>query len=270
MNTLRAASMILGGALSIAAHAGNYQDLWWNQAESGWGVNIIQQADILVATWFIYDTDGKPLWLLATAAKSGGTSYTGEVYKFTGPPYAATSFDPKAVTETVAGTAQFNFTDLASGSVTYTVNGTTITKSIVRQSYAPPKIDGTYVTSTIRVRSGCSDSSQNGTVFLYNRAYDFYREDSTLFVDYGGVDAAGTFIGTCSAMGTMVAHGSIASLSAPFTCLNGNTGTLTISDLRVTDLGILGSFVWQYDAASSNCKVVDSISGARQQAVPLL
>ncbi len=269
MMALRATAMALCGTLSIGAHAGSYQDLWWNPDESGWGVNIIQQANILVATWFIYDTDGKPLWLLGTAASSGGTSYAGEVYKYTGPPYAAASFDANAVTETAVGTTQLNFADLASGTISYTVNGATVTKNIIRQSYAYPKIADTYVVSAIRVRSGCSDSSQNGTVYLYNHAYDFYAVGNTLSISYGNVDADGVFMGACSAVGTMGIHGSVVSFSAPFNCVNGTAGTLAISDLRVTDSGFLGSFIWQYAAGSSSCRFADSTSGARKQAVPL-
>ena len=43
-----------GRSLNLA-RATNYQDLWWNPAESGWGVNFTHQGDIIFATWFTYD-----------------------------------------------------------------------------------------------------------------------------------------------------------------------------------------------------------------------
>ena len=43
------------------AALGNYQDLWWNPAESGWGINLAHQGDTIVATWSTYGADGKPL-----------------------------------------------------------------------------------------------------------------------------------------------------------------------------------------------------------------
>src|SRR5262249_27261623 len=45
----------------------NFSDLWWNapaDSESGWGVNLQQQGDVLFATWFTYDVTGKGQWLV--------------------------------------------------------------------------------------------------------------------------------------------------------------------------------------------------------------
>ena len=33
-------------------------------SESGWGINFTHQGDTIFATWFTYDLDGKPLWLV--------------------------------------------------------------------------------------------------------------------------------------------------------------------------------------------------------------
>ena len=44
----------------------NYQDLWWNPAESGWGINLAHQGDILFATWFTYRAGGRGQWLVAS------------------------------------------------------------------------------------------------------------------------------------------------------------------------------------------------------------
>ena len=42
----------------------NYQDMWWNPAESGWGVNIVHQNSTLFATLMTYDLAGDDLWLV--------------------------------------------------------------------------------------------------------------------------------------------------------------------------------------------------------------
>jgi hypothetical protein len=43
--------------------APNYTALWWGgQAESGWGINVNHQGDILFATLFDHDTSGNPMW----------------------------------------------------------------------------------------------------------------------------------------------------------------------------------------------------------------
>src|SRR4029453_7146264 len=30
----------------------NYQDIWWNPQESGWGMNLTHQGNTIFATWF--------------------------------------------------------------------------------------------------------------------------------------------------------------------------------------------------------------------------
>ncbi|HEX7327114.1 MAG TPA: S8 family peptidase, partial [Casimicrobiaceae bacterium] len=47
----------------------NYQGLWWASpatSESGWGLNVAHQGNLIFATWFTYDTSGKALWLSMT------------------------------------------------------------------------------------------------------------------------------------------------------------------------------------------------------------
>ena len=37
-------------------------------SESGWGVNLAHQGDIIFATWFTYDVAGKAWWLSMSAS----------------------------------------------------------------------------------------------------------------------------------------------------------------------------------------------------------
>ncbi len=114
----------------------NFTDLWWDPAESGWGLGITQHvSDALFATWFVYGADGKPIWYVLP----GGTwtyvfTFAGPVYKTTGPYYGG-PFNPAAVTVTLAGTATLNFTHYDRATFTYTVDGVTATKTIVRQPF---------------------------------------------------------------------------------------------------------------------------------------
>jgi hypothetical protein len=114
----------------------NVQGLWWNapaNSESGWGINLTQQGDVLFATWFTYDTDGTGLWLVMShGAKTAANTYIGDLYRTTGPAFSATPWSG-AVTPQTVGTATFTFTDGNTGTFAYTVNGFTQTKSIVRE-----------------------------------------------------------------------------------------------------------------------------------------
>ena len=119
----------------------NVQGLWWRSpanSESGWGVNLTQQGDILFATWFTYDLDGSGLWLvMSNGAKVGDNSYGGPLYRTTGPAFNATPWSPSQVSLTQVGSAAFSFTDGNNGTFTYTVNGVTQSKPITRQVFGP-------------------------------------------------------------------------------------------------------------------------------------
>ena len=102
-----------GGQPNLAL-ATNYQDLWWASpagSESGWGVNLNHQGNTIFATWFTYDVDGAPLWLVATAPATGGNTFAGDLYSTTGPAFGAIPFVAASVDATKVGTATFSFTD---------------------------------------------------------------------------------------------------------------------------------------------------------------
>jgi len=127
--------------LSDLAQAYNYQDLWWASpagSESGWGVNLSHQGDIIFATWFTYAADGSPMWLVATTTKTAPGTYTGTLYQTSGPPFNAVPFDSAKVVATSVGTATFTFTDGNNGTFAYTVNGVSQTKAITRQVFVAP------------------------------------------------------------------------------------------------------------------------------------
>jgi hypothetical protein len=129
------------GAEPNLALATNYQDLWWAApagVESGWGVNLTHQGDTIFATWFTYDGDGTPLWLSATAPKTGPGAYTGTLYRTTGPAFNAVPFIPANVALAAVGTLTLTFGSGNSASFAYTVNGVTQTKPIVRQVFRTP------------------------------------------------------------------------------------------------------------------------------------
>ena len=118
----------------------NYQDLWWNASESGWGINITHQGDILFATLFTYDTGGHDLWLVMSAGvKQADGSYLGDLYKTTGPVFNAQPFTPiGAANLTTVGTMRLTFSNGENGTLVYSVNGNTVTKAITRQVFASP------------------------------------------------------------------------------------------------------------------------------------
>jgi hypothetical protein len=133
------------GTQTNLALASNYQDLWWAApagSESGWGINLTHQGDSIFATWFTYDHDHTPMWLIVTAPKTKPGTYTGPLLRTTGPPFNAMPFPPVGtpggVTGSNVGTATFTFTDGNNASFAYTVNGVSQTKAITREVFQPP------------------------------------------------------------------------------------------------------------------------------------
>ncbi len=119
----------------------SYEGLWLKRPldESGWGVNLTHQGSILFATWFTYDNDGSGMWLvMSNGAQTGAGSFSGTLYRTTGPPFNATPFTPIVYPDnyTTVGTLSFSFIDANTGTMTYTVNGVTQSKPIGRYIYA--------------------------------------------------------------------------------------------------------------------------------------
>jgi len=155
-----ACSVSVSGAKNVVANfrgataplAGNYQALWWSSpanSESGWGVNLAHQGDIVFGTWFTYDTDGSPMWLVMSAGRiTGPDTYSGALYRTTGPVFSANPFNPAQVNATQVGTASFSFADATTGAFKAVVNGRAIVKRITPQQFATPMPTCTADTGT--------------------------------------------------------------------------------------------------------------------------
>jgi hypothetical protein len=127
-----------GSSASVAATGVNYQGLWYNPPEAGWGINFAHDGDTIFASWFTYDLTGKGTWLVMSATKTGANTYTGSLIQGTGPAFDAVPFPPLgspggATVSGLSGTGTLTFTDPNNAMFTYTVNGITQTKAITRQ-----------------------------------------------------------------------------------------------------------------------------------------
>jgi hypothetical protein len=128
-------------ATSLAAAVPNYQGLWWNApagSESGWGLNLAHQGDVIFATWFTYDAAGKAWWLSMTANEIAPNVYAGDLVQTHGPAFSAVPFKPDAVTASSVGSATLTFTDPNTAQFAYTVNGVPQTKTLIREVFATP------------------------------------------------------------------------------------------------------------------------------------
>ena len=135
------ATNFAGRSASVAGVAAvNYQGLWFNPAESGWGINFAHEGDIIFASWFTFDLTGKGTWLVMQANKTAPNVYSGQLIQGTGPAFDAVPFPPigspgGATVSGLGGTGTITFTDANNATFTYTVAGISQVKSITRQLF---------------------------------------------------------------------------------------------------------------------------------------
>lgn len=115
-----------------------YAGVWWNPAESGWGLAIQQTpGDTLFAQLYVYGAGNEARWFtFQGGAWTSPTRWEGTVYATTGPGFAQASFDPSRVAASAVGAASLEFAQVpgAEGlaTLTYAVNGVTVVKRIQR------------------------------------------------------------------------------------------------------------------------------------------
>ena len=264
MKTWRAIliSVVLGACGS--ARAINFQDLWWNPSESGWGVNIAQQSDTLFATWFIYGTDNRPYWIVmpgsARLPSFTGTVHQGALYSVTGPYFGMPTFNPaNVVVGSPVGMATFTFTDAKSGTLVYTVNGVTASKTITRQNIVAMNLTGSYYGGFRREASGCANSALNGSqlssaIYLVAGTTDGANSAPLSLTEIGG--------NGCRFTGSMVQYGSTFEGSGSYTC-DGATGTWSGREGLVNEFTF--SMRLSLTQAGETCTINGSIGGFKPQ-----
>ena len=74
------ASLAVSLPAAATTYGTDYTDLWWNQNESGWGINLIQQYEVIFATLFAYGADNSNRWYVASSLSGSQSSFTGTLY----------------------------------------------------------------------------------------------------------------------------------------------------------------------------------------------
>ncbi len=137
-----AAKTTCSSTTTSRASATNYQDVWFNEAEPGWGLNLAHQGPTLVVAWYTYRADGTPQWITAvtSAAAATPTKFTGALARTTGTTLLNINAAPAIIGAAVSvGTVELNFTDGQTASMTYTLDGITQTKPIKRFVFGSPQ-----------------------------------------------------------------------------------------------------------------------------------
>ena len=249
---LRRILAVVATALALPASASTYSthytDLWYLPTESGWGVNVIQQYDTIFTTLFVYGPDNSPRWYVGPAVRAQGTSgqFTGALYSTVGTSLSA-PWNPANYAFTQVGSVTFTFNTPTTGTLTYTVNGSSVTKQIVRQTWAGNVLTGNYIGGVTANGTGCRNNVPNGPILIHGELTIGHSnfQNPTFRVDFStpsGAPAVCTFTGAYAQEGRLgrVTSGTwgctIQGVSNP------PQGTFTLSQLEPTLNGLSGRF----------------------------
>ena len=251
----RAAVITVGGqnftvnqAAGLSLPTDNYTALWYTSAEPGWGLELSHQGNTIFAALFTYASDGQPMWLYASGlVQQADGSFTGGLARNpSGPAFYAQPWS--SPTASTVGTMTLRFTSLSSGTLTYTFNGTTVTKNITRYDFGSTVPVCTSTTASRATATNYQDiwwnanesgwglelAHQGNTIFASLYTYDDSGRDLWLYADSLARQPDGTFTGSlyratgpvfnASPWGTY-APVQVGTMTLAFSA--GDTGTLT-------------------------------------------
>ena len=119
--------------LAAAAAQPDYSGAWSNASESGWGLSVVRgpNSGLYGIIMYHYNQSANPTWYFMSGGSFSGIVYSAPITLYSGPWFGLSSFSPPA-TNTNVGTATINFTSATTATITYTISGTTVSKSITK------------------------------------------------------------------------------------------------------------------------------------------
>jgi hypothetical protein len=260
---------LLIAAASLTAHAESalekattfgtdFSGLWYNTAESGWGVNIVQQSNTMFVTLFVYGTDGRPTWYVGDNVSTTGQvdsqgviTFTGPFYATTGPFFGAGSFNSASVTAQQVGTFTFRASQYNAAQISYTVNGTPVVKNVVPQTWKANDLSGTYIGALAGANASC-----NLPVAQTANLLTFTITHSGTTATIVAVDASNN---RCTMTGTVSQFGKQSQILGTYTCSNGASRSFGLGQIEAGFFGITGFYV---DVTNSGCSASAASLGA--------
>ncbi|HET7730817.1 MAG TPA: hypothetical protein VFK48_12365 [Usitatibacter sp.] len=248
-STLRhyAAAAIAAFGFALPASAGttygtDYTDLWYKPDEAGWGINLVQQYEVIFATLYVYGADNAPRWYVASDLRGSSSNFSGPLYQMTGPAFSApwTGTPPPAP----VGSMSVSFSGSNDGTLTYTINGVTVSKSIQRQPIRNNHLGGNYIGGMTATASNCSNPTDNGFALMTGLLTVQHSGGSSASLRVDFRNAAGTSA-TCTFNGTYTLQGRLGTIAGSYNCTLGSTGTFTMTEVDGSRNGFNATFSGQ-------------------------
>jgi hypothetical protein len=273
----RLAQLVLGAALAAplvlqasSARLPDYSDLWWNAAESGWGAHVTLQDDVAFLVIYVHDAAAAPRFFVASGMSLGSAAsdsvheFRGELYRTRGSSFAG-AYDAGRFAATPVGHATLRFTSSTSGSLTYDVDGTTVTKAITRQTWAPLELAGSYRGGAFGTTDAACTAGAGLPTFGYPGSMQISQSGDAIVIE-AVFEPGFAEQGRCRYAGRLAQFGSIASVTqGTYACefVNGPSpvaGSFEVHDLEVGEHGFSG----RLRAQEPGCVLTGRIGGIRR------
>jgi len=205
-------------------------DMWWNPAEAGWGVNIVLQNDVAFMTFFVYDANQNPVWYTSTVRHQGNFVWTGNLYATKGPWFGG-PFPTSAVLIRPVGTVQFAVSAIDQATLTYSIDGVSVSKSLQRQTWTIENYSGSYVGGYSIRFSNCIPPYSNGIGEIVG----------ILSINHVGSNIAISLqadVGSCNLSGTYAQTGKLGHAQGTYSCSDGLHGNFLATEMTPTISGM--------------------------------
>jgi hypothetical protein len=204
---------------------------------------------VIFATMFVYGPDNTPRWYVASNLSptgGGNSSYAGALFRTTGP-YFGTAWTGTA-TPTQVGIMTVNFISPSTATLTYNVEGVSVTKNITRQTWRINQISGNYLGGITANGSSCTGTT-NGPILIFGNLRITQTGNTAVsaqidFISNSGVSSRCVMAGNMSQAGKMGAL-SGGTFSCTFGTTAGNQGSFALTAIDVTNNGISANFTGQ-------------------------
>jgi hypothetical protein len=265
--TASAAAWLALGCAIPAASASSFSidnsDLWGNPAENGWGLQIIQRADVIFVTVYLYDTSNTPVWYAAVLKPNSPSNWSGDLMQTKGPWFGKEPFDPAAVTVARVGSMSFMPTSVRDAVVSYSINGVSNTKDIERMTIRYDNYNGNYIGMLAYTAEGCPNPGDRG---VFNNRINFSIGQSGTSMSMVSQQQGSTAV--CSSHGDYGQDGQFGTTGqVTASCTDGSGAGAIVSyyQMSVTPSGITMNFTAPgSNPGSKGCTLNGSLVGIRQ------
>jgi hypothetical protein len=261
LGALLSAVLLSCGPVRATSFTTDQSDIYNAVGESGWAAEFVQRGSTIFAVIYVYDQGTNPFWYSATlefaGSGPGALSWSGDLYATKGPWFGTIPFNSSQVTLRKVGTMTWTAQSVTGGTLTYSVDGVSVTKNIQRVLIRYDDFSGHYGGGSHDTFIGCANPAFNGTTESAGLVYVTQNGQAVSF-QVIGLNSPGS----CSYSGTMTQAGQMGSVTGNFSCSDGSLGTFTIFEVQVNPSGITARTARSF-TSPAGCKSTGWFGGAR-------